>query len=120
MITGIGMDIIELERIAASVKRNARFPDRILTAREKEQYLMLSSEQRRTEYLAGRFAAKEAFAKACGRGIGTISFQDIEVTRSDYGAPEIHVTGYEHAHLFVSITHSRDYAAAQVVIEGRN
>ncbi len=85
MITGIGMDIIELERIAGSIKRNSRFPDRILTSGEKEQFLTLGNDHRRTEFLAGRFAAKEAFAKACGQGIGSISFQDIEVIRNQNG-----------------------------------
>ncbi|GAA0431612.1 holo-ACP synthase [Lentibacillus halophilus] len=120
MIIGIGMDIIELDRMAAAIKRNTRLPDRILADREKEAFLDLSNDRRRTEYLAGRFAAKEAFAKACGHGIGRIRFRDIEVTQNTNGAPEMCVRGYEQAHLFVSITHSREYAAAQVVMEEKN
>ncbi|TRM11363.1 holo-ACP synthase [Lentibacillus cibarius] len=120
MIIGIGMDIIELERIEGSVKRNSRFPDRILTEKEKEQYAMLANDRRRAEYLAGRFAAKEAFSKACGRGIGAIGFRDVEIIRNENGAPKIRVPGYEQMNLFVSITHSRDYAAAQVLIEEKN
>ncbi|WP_339230950.1 holo-ACP synthase [Oceanobacillus sp. FSL K6-2867] len=117
MIKGIGMDLIELDRIQASIDRNKRFIDRILTEKEKQTYLLLTSSKRKLEYIAGRFAAKEAFAKAVGTGIGQLSFQDIDVRADDYGAPFIVVKGYDHLTIFLTITHSRDYAAAQVVLE---
>ncbi len=111
------MDLIELNRIKASLDRNERFADRILTENEQESYGSLPSFNRRVEYIAGRFAAKEAFAKAVGTGIGRLSFQDIEVLNDSNGAPVLTAKGYEEYNIFVSITHSKEYAAAQVVLE---
>ncbi|HLR62943.1 MAG TPA: holo-ACP synthase [Lentibacillus sp.] len=117
MIKGIGIDLIELDRIQHSVQRNGRFAGRILTQSEKAFYDALKNNRRQIEYLAGRFAAKEAFSKAAGRGIGKLSFKNIEVTTDTYGAPVMDVAGYENWNIFISITHSRDYAVAQVVLE---
>lgn len=115
MITGIGLDIIELDRIDRLVRRSPRFYKRILTPSEQIYYEQ-AIPSRQIEYLAARFAAKEAFAKARGTGIGgDCSFQDIEVIKNELGAPslvfqQLPVTG------FISITHTKDYAAAQVVL----
>jgi|SRR5699024_2771702 len=117
MIAGIGLDLIELSRIEQSVKKNEKIVSRILTHKEKEIFDRFSSERRKLEFLAGRFAAKEAFAKAAGVGIGRLSFQHIEVLTNEGGAPFITVKGYEDERIFISITHSETYAAAQVVIE---
>ena len=119
MIKGIGMDLIEIERIEQSLAKCDRLASRVLTRNELEIFQQYQSDQRRAEFLAGRFSAKEAFAKATGRGIGTLSFQDIEVISDDKGAPFIKAVGYEDDRVFVSITHSRHYAAAQVVIENK-
>ncbi|SFB38825.1 holo-[acyl-carrier protein] synthase [Lentibacillus halodurans] len=120
MIKGIGIDMIELDRIQHNMRQNNRFADRILTYKEKTVLETLTNERRRVEYLAGRFTAKEAFSKAVGSGIGKLSFKHIEVTSNTYGAPEMNVAGYEDWHIFVSVTHSRDYAVAQVVLEEQN
>lgn len=117
MIVGIGIDVIELERIAASINKNSRIINRILTDREQQFFNKLHSQKRRIEFLAGRFAAKEAFAKATGEGIGKLSFQHIHVLPNQKGAPQIQVEGFEKQNIFLSISHSRDYAVAQVVIE---
>jgi len=117
MIKGIGIDLIELDRIESSLNRSDRLADRILTINEKEVFHHLTTSKRKIEFLAGRFAAKEAFSKAAGSGIGSLSFQDIEILSTERGAPAIFVNGFEQANLFISITHSRDYAVAQVVIE---
>lgn len=115
MIKGIGIDLIEIERIKELLERQERFPDRILAGREKEEYTLLPA-RRRVEYLAGRFAAKEAYAKAAGTGIGaSLSFQDIEVGKDALGKPYFVRPGELRAHL--SITHTKEYAAAHVVIE---
>jgi holo-[acyl-carrier protein] synthase len=75
MIAGIGTDLIELNRVEKVISRLAK---RILTP--DEQVALPESPVRRLEYVAGRFAAKEAVSKAMGSGIGkTCSFQDIEV-----------------------------------------
>lgn len=117
MIKGIGIDIIELERIHKNIEKNNRLVTRVLTENEQTIYETLTGEQRRVEFLAGRFAAKEAFAKATGTGIGKLSFQDISVKSTESGAPTLCVQGFESYNIFISITHSRDYAVAQVIIE---
>ncbi|KAB7704803.1 holo-ACP synthase [Bacillus aerolatus] len=117
MIQGIGMDIVEIDRIQKLVERQPKFIQRILT--EKEQLVFISrSGRRQIEYAAGRFAAKEAFAKALGSGIGEkVSFQDIETAADENGKPYIQAPFSLGVHL--SITHSKDYAAAQVIIENK-
>ncbi|MEW9503055.1 holo-ACP synthase [Jeotgalibacillus marinus] len=115
MIVGIGMDLIELGRIQSLVERHPKIVRRILTITEQNQYKKLN-ESRQIEFLSGRFAAKEAYAKAAGTGIGSeLSFQDIEVVKDPLGKPYIKIDRPGIVHL--SITHSRDYAAAQVMIE---
>ena len=115
MIKGIGIDITELHRIKKLVHRKPAFLDRILTVKEKETYKGLSA-QRQIEFLAGRFAAKEAFSKAYGTGIGSkLSFLDIEIEKEPSGKPIIVRPKSTGVHL--SITHSKEYAFAQVIIE---
>ncbi|CEG25359.1 holo-ACP synthase [Bacillus sp. B-jedd] len=115
MIIGIGLDLIEIDRVRELLKRQERFPDRILTKEEREVYESLPA-NRRVEFLAGRFAAKEAYAKAKGTGIGEhLSFQDIEIAKDSLGKPFFKKPDGSRAHL--SITHTKQYAAAQVVIE---
>lgn len=115
MIIGIGLDLIEINRIDRLRKRQERFPERILTPSELQVFQQLQG-KRKTEFLAGRFAAKEAYAKARGTGIGTaLSFQDIEIINDEHGKPVIHKPQFAKAHL--SVTHSDQYAAAQVIIE---
>ena len=114
MIKGIGIDIIELSRVRNLITRQSKFVDRILTMNEKNKFEDLS-EARKVEFLAGRFAAKEAFSKAAGTGIGhELSFLDIEIGTDVLGKPFI-VKPEVQAHL--SISHSREYAVAQVIIE---
>ncbi|TCJ03736.1 holo-ACP synthase [Cytobacillus praedii] len=115
MISGIGIDIVELSRIRRIYLRQQKFVDRILTVNEKEIFYNLT-EDRKTEYLAGRFAAKEAFSKAIGTGLGgSLSFLDIEIVKDKNGKPFISRPFNEGVHL--SISHSKEYAVAQVVIE---
>ncbi|WP_226671380.1 holo-ACP synthase [Metabacillus litoralis] len=119
MIMGIGLDIIELDRIRRIVDRQPGFIKRILTLNEIEKFASLSKE-RKVEFLAGRFAVKEAYSKALGTGIGEeISFQDIEVINDDKGKPVIKILNdkQEEVSTHVTITHTRQYAAAQVILE---
>ncbi|GIN57014.1 holo-ACP synthase [Lederbergia ruris] len=115
MIIGIGLDIVEIKRIEKVSERQERLPFRILTEAERELYFALS-DKRKIEFLAGRFAAKEAYAKARGTGIGShLSFLDIEILPDRLGKPHITKPLFGMAHL--SITHTEQYAAAQVIIE---
>ncbi|GIN86559.1 holo-[acyl-carrier-protein] synthase [Heyndrickxia sporothermodurans] len=115
MIKGIGLDIIEIERIHQLRIRQQRFPEKILSEKELESYKGIK-ESRKSEYLAGRFAAKEAFSKALGTGIGKeLSLQEMVIMVDDRGKPYFKKPIEKGVHL--SITHSKQYAAAQVVIE---
>lgn len=115
MISGIGIDIVELDRIKTIIDRQSKFIQRILTEKEQLIFRDLKS-TRKIEFLAGRFAAKEAFAKANGTGIGNeLSFLDIEIQPDSKGKPMITAPINKGVHL--SISHSRDYCVAQVVIE---
>ncbi|HHW38449.1 MAG TPA: holo-ACP synthase [Bacillales bacterium] len=115
MIKGIGIDIVELNRVRTIQIRQPKFSNRILTENELKLFKALSK-NRQIEFLAGRFAAKEAYAKAKGTGFGEyLSFLDIEILPDLLGKPEIKTTEKEIVHL--SISHSREYAVAQVIIE---
>ncbi|WP_342506697.1 holo-ACP synthase [Sporosarcina sp. FSL K6-2383] len=115
MIAGIGLDIVELDRIAKLDAHSEKFRLRILTLAELQIYETLT-DHRRIEFLAGRFAGKEAYAKANGTGIGiACNFTDIQILPEASGKPVLYfkknkVSG------FVSITHTKTVAAAQVIL----
>lgn len=115
MILGIGLDIVELDRIEKALKRSEKFSKRILTERELKIFDTLS-DHRKVEFLAGRFAAKEAYSKACGTGIGRgCELHQIEILKDELGKPVLYfdsalVNG------FISITHTNQVAAAQVIL----
>ena len=125
MIIGIGIDIVELHRIKRILERNPEaFIRRVLSPLEQEN--LPTGGNRRVEYLAGRFAAKEALSKALGTGIGKVfSFLDAEVCPTKEGKPNLFLSSnvWEKLNLngdcriHLSITHSREYAVAQVVLE---
>ncbi|UYZ13267.1 holo-ACP synthase [Brevibacillus sp. WF146] len=126
MIVGIGTDIVEIGRVQALIERRPEALDRLFTDAEKA-LLDGKAKARRAEYLAGRFAAKEAAAKALGTGIGgQVGFHDVEVFSSDNGKPDMRISraalervglNPERVRVHLSISHSRDYAVAQVVVE---
>ena len=116
-----GVDLVEIDRLAEMTPSiRARFLKRIYTDRELEICGDVDSS------LAGRFAAKEAVAKALGCGIGPIAWQDIEILRADSGAPTLFLHGKAQdmaAKLgietwSVSISHSQTHAMAMVVGAG--
>ena len=124
-ILGIGTDIIEIDRIAMSIENHGNhFLDRIFTPREQEYALKFKNSH---TTFAGRFAAKEAIAKAFGTGIGAqLGWQDIEVRHTASGAPEIRLSGKGAelaaergvCEILVSLTHTESMAAAQVFLQG--
>ncbi len=120
MIKGIGIDIVELNRIKALLEQQPKFVDRVLTEREKSNYYKLTATKRKVEYAAGRFAAKEAFSKAWGTGIGKLQFTDIEITNNQAGAPVLKTNVLKNEKCFISISHSDQYAIAQVIIESES
>ena len=87
MILGIGADILEISRLDKAIKVSPTLLPRLFTEKEilRAQKLSVS---KRNAYYAKRFAAKEAFSKACGTGIGAdISWQDIEILNDKNGKP---------------------------------
>lgn len=121
MIIGMGTDIVELARLDAAMKRGGEeFLQRIYTAAELEEG------KDRLEYLGGRWAAKEAAAKALGCGIGSgCSFTDIEIIDAPTGAPALTCRARAAKTLaekhklrwHVSISHEHAYAVATVIVE---
>lgn len=123
-IVGLGTDIVEIERIETQVKRAGdRLAKRVLTEAE---FALYGAHSQPGRYLAKRFAAKEAAAKALGTGIGRgVSFQHIHIGNDDNGAPTIGFTGGALTRLeqlnakvgHVSIADEKSYAIATVIIE---
>ena len=116
-----GVDLIEIARIEEVIARHGKhYLERIYTPAELAQC------GKRIESLAGRFAAKEAAAKALGCGIGDISWQEIEVLGDDQNAPvlTLHGEAIKRADALglstwsVSISHSQSHSVALVVAIG--
>ena len=125
MILGIGIDIIEVERIKASHERfGERFLDRILHPNEISYCL---SHKAPAPFLAVRFAAKEAISKAFGTGIGAeLGWRDMEIGRKDTGEPFVilHEAGQKLLQargaraVLISLSHTQNYATAVAVLDG--
>lgn len=114
MIDGIGVDIVEIERVATAVARPA-FRDRVFTPAEQAYCDACTTAER----YAGRWAAKEAIIKALGHGV---TLREMEILPSPEGPPVVHLHGaaaecLAGRRLHLSISHSRDYAVAQAVLE---
>ncbi|MFT4718476.1 MAG: holo-[acyl-carrier protein] synthase [Rickettsiales bacterium] len=93
MILGLGLDIVKTSRIDAIYsKLGNNFLDRIFAKSEIDRMKYFSSNKKKLEFLSKRFAAKEAFSKALGVGIGQIKFNEIEIYNDQNGKPEIRKT----------------------------
>jgi holo-[acyl-carrier protein] synthase len=122
VIAGIGLDLIETARVRRSIE-NPRFLQKVYTALEQEY---LQERKNNAQTAAGIFAAKEAVSKALGTGFGSIRWLDVEILRDDRGKPYavLHGNALEQLQaiggktVLVTITHIKDLAAAQAVIEG--
>ena len=122
-ITGIGIDLIMVERMKKAVEKwGEPFLNRVFTKKEQGYSY---SQARPYPHLAGRFGAKEALLKAIGTGWGKgIRWTDIEIIRDDKGKPKIELSGILNdvvinmgiKEILVSISHERDYAIAQVIL----
>jgi holo-[acyl-carrier protein] synthase len=115
----VGADLVEIERITQTVQRfGSRFLQRIFTPEE------LQESRSRMTWLAGRFAAKEACAKALGTGVGAhAAWRDMRVVRQPNGKPELRLSGdaaaraaaLRLASFDLSIAHTQQFAMAVVV-----
>ena len=128
MIYGIGTDVCDIRRIAATFERRGeRFAERVLGLHEIEVFRARRAkfEARGMAYLATRFAAKEAFSKAIGLGLHMpMSWRACEILNSAGGQPTIRLHGVLAAWFqqrglvaHVSLSDETDYAAAFVVVE---
>ena len=123
MVKGIGTDIVALARIEVALQRaGEKFAARVLTPYEMQQFKQSAHP---SAYLAKRFAAKEAAAKALGTGIGHgISWQHMQIENDAMGAPILVLTGPATArqqqlgscHAHISIADEVDQALAFVVL----
>jgi holo-[acyl-carrier protein] synthase len=124
MLVGIGVDIVEIERVERLLDRfGERIARRLLTAQELAQFAARGSPPR---FLASRFAAKEAAAKALGTGIAQgVGFHGIEVVNADSGKPGLNLlagAAAQATRLGVGATHlslsdEKHYCVAMVVLE---
>lgn len=118
MIVGIGTDLIEVGRVAKAYEKQA-FRGRVYTRREQELI------GKRMQTAAGNFAVKEAVAKAFGTGFREMAPIEIEVLREPSGRPYVVLSGRAEAigqersvgTVHVSISNTKEYAVASVVLE---
>ncbi|MER0123753.1 holo-ACP synthase [Streptococcus sp. ZJ93] len=115
MIIGHGIDIQEIAAVEAAMKKHERFASKVLTENELARFRQLKH-RRQVEYLAGRWSAKEAFAKALGTGIGQVGFHDIEVLTDEKGAPYVAKSPIQ-VKAWISISHSAGFVQASVILE---
>jgi len=90
MIAGVGTDILQISRISKALERTPALPQRILTPAELARYETVRDKAR---FLAKRFCAKEAAAKALGTGIGRgVSWQHMEIRANEQGQPSLYLS----------------------------
>jgi holo-[acyl-carrier protein] synthase len=123
MIVGVGIDIIEVDRVAAKVNKGNAFKEKIFSP---EEIIFCESKAEPAQNYAARFASKEAFLKATGKGL-LLGFElrDIEVVQDELGKPSLVLHGkykdlakknnWNKIHL--SISHIQSAATAVVIIE---
>jgi holo-[acyl-carrier protein] synthase len=122
-VVGVGVDLVEVDRMRRTVARTPGFVDRVFTAGERDWCRRVPDP---AERFAARFAAKEAVLKALGVGLGACRLCDIEVVRGGDGAPSVALHGRA-AELarergatgwHLSLTHTRTMAEAVVIATG--
>ena len=119
MITGLGNDIIEIDRVRTSIERHGlHFLNRLFSTKEQDYCYRY---QDPAPHVAGRFAAKEAIAKALGTGFGEhLSWHDIEIINDESGKPIVHLSDtqrkkYNNPQVILSISHCNEYALATAI-----
>ena len=124
-ILGIGVDIIHNKRIKNLIK-NHKFRDRIYSANELK---LSASSKNKIGYFSKRFAAKESFAKALGKGFrNDLNFKDIEIMNNKFGKPYYSKTKkitqiirkefkVKNFNCFLSISDEKEYSTAFTIIQ---
>ena len=124
MIFGTGIDIVDITRFERLLEEgNLRLFERLFTIHEREY---CAGKARSAQHYALRFAAKEAFLKACGLGLREgLTWHDVEVFNDSLGKPELNLHGkalqiftdMDLSKTFVSLSHDGNFAVAMVVLE---
>jgi holo-[acyl-carrier protein] synthase len=122
MITGLGVDIVEIDRMAAALERHPRMRERLFSKAERDY---CEGRNRPEIHYALRFAAKEAVLKALGTGFSGMKFTDVEVLRDAGGRPTPQLSGraaevaeeigVRELHLSLSYTHTTAVASAVAI-----
>lgn len=126
-MVGLGVDIVEIDRIEKAVASNPKFLTRLFTDQEQAY---IQSKGQKAETVAGLFAAKEAVSKVLGTGISTFTWQDIEVDHTPEGQPFVVLHGGARTRglavginqVLLSIAHCKTYAIANAMgqyVEGQ-
>jgi holo-[acyl-carrier protein] synthase len=118
MIIGIGIDIIEVQRVADKIMHKPGFKELVFSEHEINY---CEKNAKKFEHYAARFAAKEAFLKAIGTGwTSKIALNEIQISNDEHGKPELSLTvntGIQFNKIFVSLSHLTSMATAIVIIE---
>ncbi len=123
MIKGIGVDMVEIDRVRKLIEKDLGFAERIFTPRE---IAYCESKFFKAQHYAARFTAKEAFFKALGTGFrGGMGWQDVEVENDPLGKPQLRLAAVALQQFrkrklkkaLLSLSHTREMAVALVVIE---
>ena len=115
VIVGLGIDLAEIDRFEQAQEKNSRFAEKVLTATEIEHFSHYTG-RRALEFLAGRFAVKEAFSKAYGTGIGQVKLQAVETLNDPQGKPYINQDLFDGV-VHVSLSHTATLVIAEVILE---
>jgi holo-[acyl-carrier protein] synthase len=114
----VGTDLVEVERIRSSCKRES-FVNRVYSEAEKEYFKKFRDP---AESMAGSWAAKEAFSKSLGTGVRGFELKEVSVVRDELGCPHLELTGKAEKiaeerglDFSLSITHTKEYASAVVI-----
>lgn len=126
MIIGVGIDIIEVKRVEEKVSRNGGFKEKIFSKSEIEY--CESNPVGKFQHYAARFAAKEAFLKAAGKGLQlSHDLHEVEVVINADGKPSMNISeqikealGVKSLKIHVSLSHLESTACAVVVLETVN
>jgi len=125
LIVGCGIDLVKIERLEIIIKKwGDNFTSRVFTLLERE-YCEKKKGNKYQSY-AGRFAAKEALLKALGLGLRGANWKEIEIKNDELGQPIINASGKLKniasakgvSKYFITISHTKEYAIAQVILEG--
>ncbi len=117
-LKGLGNDIIEIERIEKALLRTKSFKEKVYTKKEIEY---AEKKNKKYETFAGKFAAKEAIAKAFGTGVRDFSLIDIEILNDSVGKPYVVLKEslkekYQDYKIEISISHSKTCAIATAIL----